>query len=106
MKTLLAFLVLLVASVSALAWDGTNTATISKIEVYAAFESSYGIRVTQTGVSTQCTSGPSWSYIVMPDAVASTFIAGLFSAQMRGVAITISTVSSGGFCQIGYVSFN
>lgn len=102
LKLALPFAILFGIHAAVPAWDGTYTATISKISVTGG--SNYGFRVYLSGVPSMCTNGPDWAYLLDTDSNYKTYVATILLAKAQGTTISINSTYDGQFCHIGYIA--
>jgi len=101
----LVFLVLLIATFKALAWDGSITGEINRIDVTSG--NNYGFRVTLNNSPKLCGNEHSWAYLNESDSNYKTYVSVLLAAKMGGVPVHLyvnkETTSGHDFCHIGYI---
>lgn len=105
MKNKILFIISLLASLSASAWDGWETGVINSVEVTAA--ENYGFRIGFKGGPAMCGSGsPNWAYVNKSNDNYQTYVATLLAVALSGKRVIVYTNKnpSNGQCQIGHIS--
>lgn len=91
----------LLASPAALAWDGVQVGSITRIDVTAG--NNFGIRIMLGGVASMCSGGASWAYLNESDSNYKTYVAMLMLAKAQASKVTIFTTLESGYCHAGYI---
>ncbi len=89
--------------ISAQCWDGSQTGTVTQIDVTDG--GNFGVRVYLSSGVVMCTGSTNyWGYLNSTDSNYSAYIATIMTAKATGARLTIFTTNVNGFCHIGYVT--
>jgi len=101
LRPLMAVLIFVLATRTAMAWDGTITGQISEIHVTQG--EGQALRVYVSGVSSMCGNTISWAYLNESDSNYKVYVAAAFAAKAAGDPVTVYTTrDAAGYCKMGY----
>lgn len=99
---LIGLLLALSAASPALAWDGTISGKIGRIDV--TDPGNFSFRVILVGEPTMCTGGYNFAYLNTVDGNYDGYVSMLTSAFLAGKTVTVFSNLQSGHCHIGYIS--